>query len=808
MTIYQNTTLDYLQHSGLLSERAFSALGMMGIRTAGQLMEHKMKGRLNRHNLSLEVMIEIKALFDKLENGEIALLPLLDNEVLIGGKEQYAFNRAYALIAYENISKHRGATADLVREIFPDARTMCDAILNRTYNVLTVHPDLGRTGNMELRRLLLYYLKVMHKYILQVRPPDEAVLSTVKELVCLLEVNISTFDNEVILHDFLSTHQRRELTRLLGTMSGNLSVEARAFQREYLPTMMDIMKLFGLPEAAIAERYSFMPCRNVLHDIWLMVQTFEEAFMDEAYSDKDVRLQARIVRSFPWLSAADRRYVFRYHQENDAAPLFFVMLQLLRTSRERELEVYATVNGAGNGQRHTLEEIGRVWNLTRERVRQLYEKGRRILRDTIEQFISWSDYSSLLDSNYITALSPKYRMIQEEELLPQDFGVFLALLSALGDFEIIHIGSNTVAVHKRLRPYVYVKHIRNQLNRLSQERRSEDAVFDLRSLVADVPIDLREDAFWIVCQLAQTYTDIPFDEDWKVAIKQNYVDIPNEMFDILESNKKPMSLEALFKEFKRRNPYHKYTEPEQLKLWILRHEHIKPVGKTGTYGLAMWNHVYYGNIRDLLRQTLEASPYPMHIEKLTNIVKRYFPTTNARSIATSMSQEGATDFVAFQGGYFGLSFKTYSPKYKVTGEERRYTFAERLKMIAQFISTYHRFPYSSGSDTEQSLQRWLYNAENKQIELTSSQKGKLKTILQTFRDAHLPENKIEEDFLEMCQRYRAYIEHEYELPTRKGNLELYDWMNRSKANYNSYIDNRRHYLTELFNYINSLGFNI
>lgn len=38
--------------------------------------------------------------------------------------------------------------------------------------------------------------------------------------------------------------------------------------------------------------------------------------------------------------------------------------------------------------------------------------------------------------------------------------------------------------------------------------------------------------------------------------------------------------------------------------------------------------------------------------------------------------------------------------------------------------------------------------------------------------------------------------------------ELYDWMSRSKANYNSYIDNRRHYLTELFNYINSLGFKI
>ena len=77
-----------------------------------------------------------------------------------------------------------------------------------------------------------------------------------------------------------------------------------------------------------------------------------------------------------------------------------------------------------------------------------------------------------------------------------------------------------------------------------------------------------------------------------------------------------------------------------------------------------------------------------------------------------------------------------------------------------------------------------------------------------FRDAHLPENETEERFLETCEEYKAHIENEYDLPTRRDNPELYDWMRRSKDNYNSYIDNRRHYLTELFNYIHSLGFDI
>lgn len=84
----------------------------------------------------------------------------------------------------------------------------------------------------------------------------------------------------------------------------------------------------------------------------------------------------------------------------------------------------------------------------------------------------------------------------------------------------------------------------------------------------------------------------------------------------------------------------------------------------------------------------------------------------------------------------------------------------------------------------------------------------MKTALQPFRDSHFPENETEERFLETCEQYRAHIEKEYELPTRGSNTELFDWMKRAKENYNSYIDNRRYYLMELFNYIHSLGFDL
>ena len=173
-----------------------------------------------------------------------------------------------------------------------------------------------------------------------------------------------------------------------------------------------------------------------------------------------------------------------------------------------------------------------------------------------------------------------------------------------------------------------------------------------------------------------------------------------------------------------------------------------------------------------------------------------------------MTQETAKEFVAFKGGFFGLSSKKYSSKYIPAEPERRYTFNERLKMLTEFIATYHRFPYTGGGNLEQSLQRWLYNVENNQLEFTKSQKNKLETALQPFRDSHFPENETEERFLENCEQYKDHIEKEYELPTRSTNIELYDWMKRAKESYNSYIDNRRYYLTQLFNYIQSLGFDL
>ena len=820
---YYDSSLEFVQSTGFLSPRAFGALFHARVRNVRELIKYRNKGWLDRHHFSLAALMDIDAFFDRLDKGEFTIIrrnrnstsstsspeaTQLVHDAIVTDREARAYSRAYVIMAYDNIMQLHGVEVDFLRDYFSCAQDMADDILSGRYDVLTVHKELGKVGNVALRRILIHYLNVVRIYALRSGNVDSGIIASTDKYIKLLTSNLNSFTYEEKEQYFLSNKSRRELEQLFQEKTAEMSAPALSFQQEVLPSLTHAIKLFGLPEAMIAERVGYRLSKSVLYEMWLLIQDMEDAFCEEMESGKDCLLYMKINRHFSRLHASDRRFIFQYHQENDTLPLFFIMFQLLRCSEERELAVYALYHGI-NSEPLSLEDIGMKLNLTRERVRQLCEKGGSILRNFIGRYIDYGDYDNLLDSNYITEMSPKYRMIQEEEELPQDFEVFCSLLSVIGDFKKVTIGEKRIAVHQRLSRLLYVNHIVNKLKYLSALKRfSEDKFFDLHSFVEDLPAELQDDAFWIVCQVAKTFPELPFDENGMVTFKKNYVDVPEVCCQILETHGKPMYLEELFQEFKRLYPTHKYVDAKSLRAFLLNNNQIRPVGKTGTYGLASWENVFFGSIRDLLRETLGASHVPMHINALTKIVLKHFPTTNAKNLMSTMGQDKGTDFVVFKGGYYGLVYKAYPSKYKLLEADIRYTFGQRLKMLEQFISTYRRFPFSVGGDTEQGLQRWLYHAERSLGGLTNRQKARLNEMLQPFRDAHLPENMLEESFLEMCELYKAYIEHEYELPSYSSNQELYDWMKRAKASYNSYIDNRRHYLTELLNYIKSLGFSI
>ena len=115
---------------------------------------------------------------------------------------------------------------------------------------------------------------------------------------------------------------------------------------------------------------------------------------------------------------------------------------------------------------------------------------------------------------------------------------------------------------------------------------------------------------------------------------------------------------------------------------------------------------------------------------------------------------------------------------------------------------------SNNGERESSLYRWMYNAQNGVLDISDEQKRQLTDAMKTDEQEYIPRNATESEFRNKCQDYKAYINSHYALPSVSTEPELYSWMVRSKANYNSFVDHRRKYLTDLFNYILSLGFSI
>ena len=297
-------------------------------------------------------------------------------------------------------------------------------------------------------------------------------------------------------------------------------------------------------------------------------------------------------------------------------------------------------------------------------------------------------------------------------------------------------------------------------------------------------------------------------EDEKLYLPQNYIDISEELYDILVKKGEPMHVEDIFKEFKSRYPNHKYTDPLQIKSYLFKNKHIKAVGRTSRYALDSWEGVYFGCIRDLLVDLLSGSDVPLHLDNLYDGVTEHYPNTTKASIAATMEDENFQRFIEFEGGYFGLTSKNYPAEFVPAPSVQRYRFEDRFQMFKDFIETYHRFPSYNGGDKEASLMRWYYNVTTDVLTVTDEQRAMLTDVLRRYDELGIPRYATESEFLLKCQDVKDYIRQHHTLPTNREAPELYAWLRRSRDNYDSYTDKRRQYMTDLLNYVLSLGFSI
>lgn len=814
-----DTTISELHSSGMISVRTYNCLTHEEIHTLGDVIDRyeNPTDMLKIKNFGRKSYTEIVDVLSTTNRNHIepeedgfAETPKTKQQIM---EEQFAAlgEKIDEIIvaAHVMVTEGDGDVCSYLKAQYPHAYELNNVVTYESEKMLEIVEGFTRDENLDIRHSYKRFMDQVIERLEEEHLAEENIYAVYKRSSLSLSLKMENFSYEQIAKYLLSPIAQEYIEKVYQEQRKMvLSVRANNFSNTFLPYFADLIKYADKPLGAYRDICPGKSMMKTLTEIFHFNQKFKKIF-DRLSKLSDDEIQTEFLkRDYPYLVSRQRMFVFDFIKENNHAPLFYLMLQYLRLSENRSNKIYSLYHGIADGKKRTLNEIAEAMSLTRERVRQIACGTIEIQGSALVNNDGWEYYKDFLELPYIYEDKMEYVSLKEKEHLAADFGTFAYLLNLVADFKIEEINDRVILLNRNKMSELNLADCIDTLNSIVNAKYSTDTYVPLDSILFTVPEEVRPVTKRLIKYIATEIYELKLTEDEQIILSQNYIDISEELYDILEKKGEPMHVEDIFKAFKERYPDHKYTEPIQIKSYLYKNQHIRAVGKTSKYALDSWEGVYFGSIRDLLIDQLTASDEPLHIDVLYDGVAEYYPNTSKSSVAATMEDEDLQRFVEFEGDYFGLTSKQYSDKYQVATTVQRYKFDDRFQMFKDFADAYHRFPNYNGSEQETSLMRWLYNVTTGVLSASDEQMSALNEQLKQYDDLGYPRTATEWDFLTKCNDVKEYINEHHTPPTNSNAPELYYWFRRSRDNYDSYIDKRRRYMTDLMNWVLSLGFSI
>jgi len=459
-----------------------------------------------------------------------------------------------------------------------------------------------------------------------------------------------------------------------------LSVRARNFLEHAAPSFESLVPYFDSPLQDYRKLCPGQSMRTTLTEVFNFNKLLKDQF-DHYWQmyDDDVQY-AMLKRDYPYLSSVERRFVMEHTREYGVHPMFFLLYNYMRISEVRNNKIFSLLYGIFDGKERTLNELAEVMGLTRERIRQISSKKLEVHETELIMTDAWKSYDALLSLPFVTEETLEYQQLKEREHLNFDFRLFARLMQLLGErdlevavrncgeiellrfsnqYETEIIGDVAVVINRKKMPSIKISDCVDSLRALVASRYTNDTYIDMSASLSKMPNEENSEAIKLMNYIAREGLYLEVDEDNRVFVQKNHIDVAEDLYNILARKGEPMSVDELFVAFKEMYPEHKYTESAQIRSWLFRHPNIKAIGNTSRYGIDNWENVFFGTIRDLLIKLLDESDEPIHIEQLYDAVVEHYPNTKVQSLEWSMVDDALGRFVLFNEGFYGLKSKTY-----------------------------------------------------------------------------------------------------------------------------------------------------
>lgn len=802
-----DTTIKELHEQGVISVRTFNCLHTAGFETLGIILDNieTPVDLLKLPKFGRKSYTEVDYILNHMIREHVVMTPV-DKEAKFAALGETI--TGIITDAYNEVTTGDTEVKAFLQAAYPQPCDMHELVMGNLDNMLVVVEEYTLNENLEIRHSYKKFIELVLGKMEYGQEAENAIYIEYKRKSLNLAIKMEDFSYEQIAKYFLSPIARDYLEKIYQEqIELCLSARSKNFVAKFLPHFSDLIKYAEEPLASYRNICPGQSMMKTLTELFQFNQKFKKEF-DKFSKLTDDEIQTEFLkRDYPYLVSRQRQFVFDFMKEEKHAPLFFLMLQYLRLSENRSNKIYCLYHGIFDGRRRTLYEIADAMNLSRERVRQIVYGTIEVQESALANNDGWDYYNELFDLPFIYERTEGYVRLREAEHLPADFEVFASLVSLKADFKAENVNGHTILLNNNYHDMNFDNCYLTIL-RIVDAKYSTDTYIPIDRVLFAVHEQLRPAMKELIKYIITEIYKVQLTEDEKLYLPQNYIDISEELYDILVKKGEPMHVEEIFKEFKSRYPDHKYTDPLQIKSYLFKNKHIKAVGRTSRYALDSWEGVYFGCIRDLLVDLLSGSDVPLHLDNLYDGVTEHYPNTTKASIAATMEDENFQRFIEFEGGYFGLTSKNYPAEFVPAPSVQRYRFEDRFQMFKDFIETYHRFPSYNGGDKEASLMRWYYNVTTDVLTVTDEQRAMLTDVLRRYDELGIPRYATESEFLLKCQDVKDYIRQHHTLPTNREAPELYAWLRRSRDNYDSYTDKRRQYMTDLLNYVLSLGFSI
>lgn len=806
MEITNSTTVIELLQAGIFSIRTVNALNCMQIKDVGTLRSFLSSGKS---------LMEIRNFGKKSLKEVNDFLGSLPKEEGIASKDEVLYNALETIEkdTFENICSAKSVSSPVVaaylKKHYETPYQLYAAIFSRHLEILNVRPELSMQENIAFR---MYHIDIIKAYKSTLQSEQflgkRRLFESIDLIIYDLTLNCEKFSGIEILEHYLTDKHKALLeSKFEELCNARLSVRGLNFKNTFIKSYADLVKLFDAPLNAYKRLCPGQSKKVTIDEIYRFNAEFKDVFNDISSLTEEQIHENTMKERYAYLSSRQRQFVVEYTQRQHVRPIFYLLYNYLRISEDRQDKLYNLYYGFFDNQPKRIEDLTSISGVSRERIRQLLKEKMPATDVVVRSKSELLQYDYLFKLPYICEYTPEIATLKEKEKLHCSYLVFCSLVYQLSDYDFFRANRNySILVKREILEKVDLKDVIRKLEEIVKGRYSEDTYIHVNAILENIPEDIKDVIGGIICHLAQRLHCVKVTKEGSMFFRQNWIDVEKEMYILLQQRGEPMHLNELFERFKEKYPEHKYTEPSSLRSFLLRSERIGAVGKTSTYALKEWNGIFFGSMRFLLYNILSESKEPVHIDTIMEKVLPFFPNTNQRSIESSMD-DSLGRFVSFENGYFGLSERQYDKKYRFS-YYRVTPFEERMVNYKNFIETYHRFPAASGGDEEASLRRWHYNVINGIIVLEPEQRAEFDEMVFFYKNKGYPTNLIENEFLNKCREYKAFIKQNRGRPTSTKGEDLYFWFRRSLENYKGYEDQRYNYFCDLVNYVKSFGFSI